>query len=337
MAILNFQVGSIGETGVVPKLLYLNTDSTIEEVTTTGYLNNIVAQGNAISNTDMALAITRATPDTRTPVCYFYQVSFSDGNWSLVPISSGSGFNPASDYAPTGSWDFTGPFTVEAGSGDVVLQSDTGDIALLAPNSGSTANITGDTVIVQGNTAINLESATIQLPDLAELTASDVIYYDSGTGLLTYGAVPGFDTAGTYVLTGGWLFTASFSINTSSDINMASSGQYFLQTSGLITLSTNSGAAIHITSGQQTVLTSVNATSITATGGNLVLSAPSGGTSLQLNSNITTSTAATLIQVNTPSYSLSASTIQFSNLPGTPPGGSVAVMWDPSTQNLYHA
>jgi hypothetical protein len=90
MAILGFQLSQVGNAGVVPRFIFINTDNTIAEVTTAGYLNSFVAQGNNISETDMAVVITRATPNARAAQVNLMDISFSNGDWSLGTNSTPS-------------------------------------------------------------------------------------------------------------------------------------------------------------------------------------------------------------------------------------------------------
>lgn len=88
MAILSFQLDSIGQAGQKPKFIYINTNDTIDAVITPGYLNSLFAQGNPITEIDMALVATSITPYARSVQVGLYDVDFVDGNWSLVPYGS---------------------------------------------------------------------------------------------------------------------------------------------------------------------------------------------------------------------------------------------------------
>lgn len=83
MAIKNFQISSVGDVGVVPRFIYFDTDDTIATVTTAGYLNKFVAQGNLIAETDMGVVVTRATPNARAAQVNLFDISFSGGDWSF--------------------------------------------------------------------------------------------------------------------------------------------------------------------------------------------------------------------------------------------------------------
>jgi hypothetical protein len=83
MGIINVTPGQVGLVGVLPSIAYINTDDTIAEVITTGYLNKEVANGLQISLPCIAAVSTKATP-TSQPQVGWYQVSHVGANWSLV-------------------------------------------------------------------------------------------------------------------------------------------------------------------------------------------------------------------------------------------------------------
>jgi|WetSurMetagenome_2_1015567.scaffolds.fasta_scaffold24496_2 hypothetical protein len=85
MPILSVKTDAVGEAGVVPRLILIETDDTTTEVVVTGYLNKIVAQGIALSPTDMALVSTKNLSPTVIKSS-FYNVVFASGDWSLVAI-----------------------------------------------------------------------------------------------------------------------------------------------------------------------------------------------------------------------------------------------------------
>lgn len=88
MAILNFQINNIGESGQIPKFIYLDTNDNLPIVTSPGYLNQFVAQGNAVSDSDMALVSLRPTPSSRNITTRLFTVHFDSGDWNLVPSAS---------------------------------------------------------------------------------------------------------------------------------------------------------------------------------------------------------------------------------------------------------
>lgn len=85
MAILNYQVGQAGLSGVFPSISYLNTDDTIATVTTAGYLNHLQSLGAGLPQGGMALVATIAAAGN-PPVSNFYHIQYSSGDWSLSAI-----------------------------------------------------------------------------------------------------------------------------------------------------------------------------------------------------------------------------------------------------------
>lgn len=88
MTILNFLLNEIGNTGNLPRFIFLNTNNTVAQVTATGYLNKFVAQGNKLSESDMAVVATRATPSATTVAVNLFNVTFAAGQWSLTANST---------------------------------------------------------------------------------------------------------------------------------------------------------------------------------------------------------------------------------------------------------
>lgn len=87
MAILNFSLSAVGETGQTPKFIYLNTNDTFERVTTAGYLNSFVSSGQPLSESDLAVVTTRDTPNSKTAEVNIYNLSYVAKNWSLIAPS----------------------------------------------------------------------------------------------------------------------------------------------------------------------------------------------------------------------------------------------------------
>lgn len=86
MAIKRVQVGSIGQSGIYPRIVYIETDDNLSKVTTPGYLNSFPSQGNLISNKDIALVVIQDFPGA-PPEVVFLDIHFSNGNWNLVTNS----------------------------------------------------------------------------------------------------------------------------------------------------------------------------------------------------------------------------------------------------------
>ena len=84
MSIKSIKVDSVGQAGVKPEIIYIDTDNTFAEVTAAGYLNGIAEKfGVGISEDMMALVTTRTTPNAASAQVAWLEVSKSSGNWSL--------------------------------------------------------------------------------------------------------------------------------------------------------------------------------------------------------------------------------------------------------------
>jgi hypothetical protein len=90
MTILGFQTENIGQAGQSPSFIYINTNDDIDTVSTNGYLNGIVAQGNQLSEYNMALVATKTNPGSKSTGLDLFNVVFSGGDWTLTQIATGT-------------------------------------------------------------------------------------------------------------------------------------------------------------------------------------------------------------------------------------------------------
>ena len=160
MGIINVTPGQVGLVGVLPSIAYINTDDTIAEVITTGYLNKEVANGLQISLPCIAAVSTKATP-TSAPQVGWYQVSHVGANWSLVIGSNEVIALP------------DGQILVGSAGGIATPVAMTGDISIT--NAGVTAIVAG--VIV--NADINA-AAAIAYSKLAALPSAQILVGSAG-------------------------------------------------------------------------------------------------------------------------------------------------------------
>lgn len=135
MAILTIQTVQAGLVGVLPSIAYINTDDTVAEVTTAGYLNKEVANGVQFSLPCLAVVATKATP-TAAAVVGTYNVVHSGANWSLA-LGSNDSINLANGHILVGN--ASGIATDVAMSGDATL-ANTGALTIAA-NAITTAKI----------------------------------------------------------------------------------------------------------------------------------------------------------------------------------------------------
>lgn len=122
MGILNFSLQSVGQTGQDPSIIYFNTDNTVAEVTTAGYLNKFVAQGNIILDSQVAVVATRTTPNARVSSANYYTISFSGGNWTLT--AGGGGSIPSGEEGQMLNFDEDGNLQAITISQDINIATD---------------------------------------------------------------------------------------------------------------------------------------------------------------------------------------------------------------------
>lgn len=167
MTILNFTLDTVGQSGQVPRFIYMNTNDTVAVVTTAGYLNKFVAQGNEIAETDMAVVVTRSTPNARAAQVNLFDVSYSDGDWFLSSNSTPLTLPDGKIFVGNAEDDAT--FVTM--SGDAIL-SNVGALTI-ANNAITTAKINASAV-----TTAKILDANVTLAKLAAgITPSHIIKF----------------------------------------------------------------------------------------------------------------------------------------------------------------
>jgi hypothetical protein len=194
MGIINATPGQTGLVGVLPSIAYINTDDTVAEVTTVGYLNKEVANGLQFSLPCIACVSTKATP-TSVPQVGWYEVQHVGANWSLDAGSN-------TGIALTDGHIFVGNASNIAT--DVAMS---GDISIT--NAGVTAIVAG--VIV--NADINA-AAAIAFSKLAALTSGNILVGSAGN-VATSVAMSGDAT----IVASGALTIANNAITTAKILN----------------------------------------------------------------------------------------------------------------------
>ena len=63
-------------------------------------------------------------------------------------------------------------------------------------------------------------SATIEMPNLANVTTTSQLYYNPTSGLITQGAFSGFNTASNYTVSGNWEWTGGFNVQSGAQVNI---------------------------------------------------------------------------------------------------------------------
>ena len=94
MPIQNIQINQPGQAGVFPAIIYIETNDTLAEVTSTGYLNGIVSKfGTPLFEANMALVTTKTSHSALSTQIGWLAVIKSGSNWSLTPTTSPSDVN----------------------------------------------------------------------------------------------------------------------------------------------------------------------------------------------------------------------------------------------------
>jgi len=177
MRLLNFNLNLAGQPGLTPKFIFFDTNDTVAQVTTAGYLNNFVQQGNKISETDMAVVATRATPNAKSAAVNLFNVTYSGGDWSFTSNSTPLSLADGQIFVGNSGGVATGVTM----SGDATI-SDTGVLTIanlavtaakLAANAVTTAKILDANV-----TTAKILDANVTLAKLASgITPSHVVKF----------------------------------------------------------------------------------------------------------------------------------------------------------------
>lgn len=99
MAILNVTVGNVGQSGTLPQIIYIETNNTLAEITTAGFLNGIVSQGIPLSESMAALVSSKTAPNALASSVGWYDISKSGDSWSLSASSIPDGSITAAKLA----------------------------------------------------------------------------------------------------------------------------------------------------------------------------------------------------------------------------------------------
>lgn len=150
MAILNITTNEAGLSGVIPNIIYINTNDTYATVTTPGYLNTTLSNGFTFSTYQMALITTKLNPNDFKVTTYLLQVQVTNGVITLVNTGSvtvpvlvsegGTGLTSTTPYSlVTTGTTATGNFqNVPFGAAGLVFKSTgTNSLPIWAPDSGT--------------------------------------------------------------------------------------------------------------------------------------------------------------------------------------------------------
>jgi len=196
--ILSVNIDVAGQSGLTPKFIYLDTNDTIAEVSTTGYLNALVSSGITLSESWMALVSTRTTPNAKPVQVSLFDISYSNGNWSLSPNATPLSLADGKILVGNAS----GVATAVTMSGDTTI-SNTG-VVTIANNAVTNAKIIDDAVtntkIIDGAVTVGkIADFNVSYAKLSSTWKPTAIikYFDfvitAGGGVQETFAVPGAD------------------------------------------------------------------------------------------------------------------------------------------------
>lgn len=191
---------SIGQSGVKPGLIYIDTDDTLAEVTTAGYLNGAESKwGVNFSEWQMALVTTKTSPSATATQVAWLEISYSGGNWSLVPTGSpGSVTLPtAANYIAhftnaTGNLSSAAANVINPGNIQAGVSGTAGTLASY-PSTASRGALLLAAVANTGNTNVTVSNAAhgqatvVSIPDGGQATTEFILADNAGTQSITSG------------------------------------------------------------------------------------------------------------------------------------------------------
>jgi hypothetical protein len=190
-----------GLVGVLPKVIYIETNNTIAEVIATGFLNQAAKQGYQFSEYEMALVSTKLTPSASAVQLAWFQIDISGSNVSLVsPSGPGSVALPTianhiAIYTNTaGALGEDAATAINGGNIQAGLSGTAGYLASFPSSSlkGSLRIVavanTNNTLVTISN-ALHGQASVYSIPDSGAATANFIISALSGTQHITVGAL----------------------------------------------------------------------------------------------------------------------------------------------------
>lgn len=209
MPILNVKVEQAGMSGVLPKVIYIDTNDTLAAVTAAGYLNGLVRQNLPISEKDMALVTTKTSPSASSTQVAWLEVSKSGDNWSLVASNTQLQLANANIFVGNASGVATGvPMSGDAtidNAGVVTLEDDSVSLENLddgiapshvikfAAQYTTTGGSASEAITVTGALATDLAFVQVVDDGTAGVTVLQAAV-TSNTLTVTFSADPGNDT-----------------------------------------------------------------------------------------------------------------------------------------------
>jgi hypothetical protein len=188
MSILQITPLQVGLTDVYPHVIYINTNNTLAQVTTTGYLNSYAALNpGLLHDGDMALIVTRTSASSSDVDSGFLQVNFSSGNWNLIQTNSPGSVvlptiaNHIATYTNTTGGLSEDPTTaISSGNIQAGLSGTAGYVSSF-PSTAARGSLrlqgvanTGDTLVTISNAAMG-QATVVSIPDPGVATATFVL------------------------------------------------------------------------------------------------------------------------------------------------------------------
>lgn len=95
MAVKQITIQTIATAGIYPHIIYIDTDETVAQITTAGWLNNLAGfWGYQFDERYIALVTTKTAPNARPTQVAWYDVSYTSADgWSLTASSSSGTVN----------------------------------------------------------------------------------------------------------------------------------------------------------------------------------------------------------------------------------------------------
>lgn len=201
MAILGYSTESIGQPGLLPRVISINTNDTIATVTTDGYLNKAVALGMTLSELDMALVTTKTTPSAVLTSPIFMTLSNTAGSWKLNLASDPGGVvlptiaGRIAAYTNTlGTLSEDAATAVNAGNIQAGVSGTAGYLSSF-PSAAAKGSLrltavanTGDTLVTLSN-ALHGQASVYSIPDSGAATANLILSKTTGVQHITVGSL----------------------------------------------------------------------------------------------------------------------------------------------------
>lgn len=171
MPIKNIQIDFPGDSGTRPRLVRIETNDTVEQVTSAGYLNKARNLGYQFSEDDLIAVTTRTSPNAQAASVAWYDISISSNNITLVASGGGGG-------------------DLELPDGQIYVGNASNEAAAVQMSGDVTIDNAGATTIGSGVVEQSMLETQLQAPFVV-FAAGKVLYTGGGTGNVQSISVPG--------------------------------------------------------------------------------------------------------------------------------------------------